>query len=316
MRRSSRRDFCRTILGGAAGLSIPSGVSFALAQNAAAAISVTKLTDSLSLLSGAGSNVLLLNGPDSALMVDGGSAERSPELLKVVESQSGGRPVRVLFNTHWHPEATGSNDALGKAGVKIIAHENTRLWMSTEFHVQWQNRSYKPRAKEARPNETFYTTGKMKFGNEEIQYGHLGQAHTDGDIYVFFPGANILFAGDLFTVGSYPILDWSTGGWIGGMARANTTLVNLTNEQTKVIPGSGPVQTQADLKELAGMIETVRKRVYDFIGRGMTAADMYRAAPTKEFDAKWGDPKQFIANIYPGLWNHVRELGPEAHGIV
>jgi glyoxylase-like metal-dependent hydrolase (beta-lactamase superfamily II) len=236
--------------------------------------------------------------------------------LKVVETQTGGRPVGVLFNTHWHPEATGSNDTLGKAGVKIIAHENTRLWMTTEFHVQWQNRTYKPRAKEARPTETLYTTGKMNFGNEEIRYGHLGQAHTDGDIYVFFPGPNVLFTGDLFTVGSYPILDWSTGGWIGGMARANTTLLNLANDETKVIPGSGSVQARADLKEQADMIETVRKRVYDFIGRGMTAGDMYRAAPTKEFDAKWGDPKLFIAQIYPGLWNHVRELGPEAHGIV
>jgi glyoxylase-like metal-dependent hydrolase (beta-lactamase superfamily II) len=315
MSLSNRRDFCRLMLGGATGL-LASKTAFAAAQGGPAALSVTKLTDSLSLIRGAGSNVLLFNAADSVLMVDGGSAERSAELLKLVESESAGRPVRVLFNTHWHLDATGSNDTLGKAGVKIIAHENTRLWMGTEFHVQWQNRTYKPRAKEARPNETIYTTGRLKFGNEEIRYGHLGQAHTDGDLYVFFPAANILFTGDLFTVGSYPVLDWSTGGWIGGLARANTTLISLTNDQTKVVPGSGPVQTQADLKELASMVETVRKRVYDFIGRGMTAGDMYRQAPTKEFDAKWGNPSQFIANIYPGLWNHVRELGPEAHGIV
>jgi glyoxylase-like metal-dependent hydrolase (beta-lactamase superfamily II) len=201
--------------------------------------------------------------------------------------------------------------------------------MTTEFHVQWQNRTYKPRAKEARPNETFYTTGKMTFGKQEIRYGHLGQAHTDGDIYLLFPEANILVTGDLFTVGSYPILDWSTGGWIGARGlpppsdntqfagvRADDLLVKLTNEQTKVIPGSGPVQSQADLKELASMMETLRQRFYDFIGKGMTPADMYRARPTKEFDAKWGDPTQFIANVYPGLWNHVRELGREAHGIV
>jgi cyclase len=316
MKWPNRRDFCRTVLGGAAGLSLVSRSTRAFGQGAIPTISVTKITDSFSLITGAGSNVLLLNGPDGALMVDGGTAERSADLLKVVAEQTGGRPVRVLFNTHWHLESTGSNDTLGKTGIKIIAHENTKLWMGTEFHVQWQNRTYKPRAKEARPNETFYTTGKMTFGNEEIRYGHLGQAHTDGDIYVFFPQPNILVTGDLFTVGSYPILDWSTGGWIGGMAQAHKTLVSLTNEQTKVVPGSGPVQTQAELQELADMIETLRKRFYDFIGRGMTPADMYRAAPTKEFDAKWGDPTQFVANVYPGLWNHVRELGREAHGIV
>jgi glyoxylase-like metal-dependent hydrolase (beta-lactamase superfamily II) len=297
-------------------------------------MSVTKLTDSFSLITGAGSNVLLLNGPEGALLVNGGTAERSADLLRVVSEQTGGKPVQVLFNTDWHLENTGSNDTLGKAGARIIAHENTRLWMTAEYHVQWQNRTYKPRAKEALPTQTFYTTGKMTFGKEEIHYGHLFQAHTDGDIYVFFPGADILVTGDIFTVGTYPILDWSTGGWIGARGlpqrlvpkvscnppvvttRADDMLIKLTNERTRIIPGSGPAQSQADLKEQAIMMETLRERFFDFIGKGMTPADMYRAAPTKEFDAKWGDPKQFIANVYPGLWNHVRELGCEGNGIV
>jgi glyoxylase-like metal-dependent hydrolase (beta-lactamase superfamily II) len=304
------------------------GLSLASRCYAQSSISVTKLDADFSLITGAGNNVLLLNTPDGALLVDGGTAERSADLLKVVAEQTEGKPVQVLFNTHWHLESTGSNDTLGKAGAKIIAHENTRLWMTTEFHVQWQNRTYKPRAKQALPNETFYTIGKMTFGKHEIQYGHLGQAHTDGDIYLLFPQANILVTGDIFTVGKYPILDWSTGGWIGARGlppegravfvgrRADELLVSLANERTKVIPASGPVQTQADLKELATMMDTVRIRFYDYIGKGMTPAEMFRAAPTKEFDAKWGDPTQFIANVYPGLWNHVRELGVEAHGIV
>ena len=91
---------------------------------------------------------------------EGGTAERSAELLKVVAEQTGGKPVQVLFNTHWHLENTGSNDTLGKAGAKIIAHENTKLWMTTEFHVQWQNRTYKPRAKEAGPTRRSTRPGK------------------------------------------------------------------------------------------------------------------------------------------------------------
>src|SRR4029450_2700608 len=170
-------------------LSLASRATRSFAQSP---ISVTKINESFSLITGAGNNVLLLNTPDGALLVEGGAAEKSAELLKVVSEQTGGKPVQLLFNTHWHLESTGSNDTLGKAGVKIIAHENTKLWMGTEFHVQWQDRTYKPRAKQAFPNETFYTTGKMTFGKEEIHYGYLSQAHTDGDIYVFFPGANIL----------------------------------------------------------------------------------------------------------------------------
>lgn len=308
MTRSNRRDFCRTLAGGAAGLSLAYCAPGAFAQGASA-ISAAKITDNYTLITGAGSNVLMLTQPEGVLLIDGGTAERSSDLLKAVADVSGGKPVQALFNTCWHLEKTGSNDTLGKAGAKIIAHENTKLWMGAEFHVQWQNKTYKPRAKEARPNQTFYTTGKMTFGKEEIQYGHLGQAHSDSDIYVFFPGPNILVTGDLFTAGKYPILDWSTGGWIGGATEAGASLVKLTNEQTRVIPGTGPVQTQADLKDLAEMLLAMRIRVVDLLKKGMSSGDMFRAAPTKDFDAKWGDPKQFMANIYPGLWNHVRELG-------
>jgi glyoxylase-like metal-dependent hydrolase (beta-lactamase superfamily II) len=297
------------MLGGAAGVSLALRAPAGFAQTTSAPISVTAVTDSLSLITGTGSNVVLFNAPEGALLVDGGTAERSAELLKIVADQTGGKPVRVLFNTHWHPESTGSNDTLGKAGVKIIAHENTKLWMGTEFHVQWQNRTYKPRVKEALPNETFHTTGTLIFGNEEVVYGHLGQAHTDGDLYVFFPRRNVLVVGDLFTVGRYPILDWSTGGWTGGMTRAYSQLLDLTNEQTRVIPGSGPVQTPGDLQDLAEMMTTMHQRFVGMMRKGMSAGDMFRSAPTKDFDAKWGDPTLFIANAYPGLWNHVRELG-------
>ena len=306
MTRSNRRDFCRTLVGGAAGLSLACRAPEAFSQDG---ISRIKIADNYTLLTNAGSNVLLLTQPEGSLLVDGGMAERSTDLLKTVAELSGGKPVQALFNTCWHPDVTGANDTLGKAGVKIIAHENTKLWMSTTFHVQWQNKTYTPRAKEALPTQTFYTTGKMTFGKEEIQFGHLGQAHTDSDIYVFFPGPNILVTGNLFTVGRYPILDWSTGGWIGGATEAAALLGKLTSAETKVVPGIGRVQTQADLKELADMLLAMRIRVVDLLKKGMSSGDMYRAAPTKDFDAKWGDPKQFMANIYPGLWNHVRELG-------
>jgi glyoxylase-like metal-dependent hydrolase (beta-lactamase superfamily II) len=307
MIRSNRRDFCRKLVGGAAGLALAWPTRQAHAQGA---VTATKLNGNFTMFSGAGSNVLALVQPDGVLLVDGGAADRSAELLKAVGELSGGKPVTALFNTCWHPDATGSNDTLGMAGAKIIAHENTRLWMNTTHHVQWQNRTYTPRAKVALPNQTFYTTGKMTFGREEILYGYLGQANTDGDIYVFFPGPDILVTGDTFTVGKYPVLDWSTGGWIGGLSQAHQTMVDLSSAGTKVIPGTGPVQTQTDLKAAAEMSATMLSRFADLMKQGKSAADMFRAEPTKDYDARWGDPKQFIANIYPGLWNHVRELRP------
>jgi cyclase len=290
----NRRDFLRVM----------AGFSLSRAAFAQTSLTTTKLTDNITLISGAGSNVLVLNTPDGVLMVDGGASERSADLLKLV----GGR-VQVLFNTHWHLDHTGSNELIAKTGAKIVSHENTKLWMGAEIISMWEHKTYQPRPKEARPNSTFYTTGKTTFGKEEIRYGYLGQAHTDGDIYVFFPGPNILVTGDVFTVGGYPIMDYTTGGWIGGLSDASKTLAGLGDAQTRVIPGSGPVQTHADLQAQADMCAEMRTRFVGMMRKGMSAKDMLASAPTKEFDARWGDPQLFILNAYPGLWAHVREIG-------
>jgi len=292
----------KTMAGSAIGLS-------ALRNAFGQSLTATKLADNFTLVSGAGSNVLVLSTPDGVLMVDGGMAEHSAELLKLISGQSDPPRIQVLFDTHWHLDHTGSNESAAAAGAKIVAHENTKLWMGAEIISMWEKRTYKPRPKEARPNTTFYTTGKMTFGKQEIQYGYLGQAHTDGDIYVFFPGPNILMTGDVFSVGSYPILDYTTGGWIGGLSDASKTLVGLIDPQTRVIPGKGPIQTRADLQAQADMCATMRTRFVEMMRKGMSAKDMLAAAPTKEFDAKWGDPQLFITNAYPGLWGHVREIG-------
>ena len=276
-------------------------------------ITATKLADNFTLLSGAGGNVLAVRNPEGLLMVDGGLPERSGALLDTVTQQSGNAPIRALFNTHWHLEHTGANDRLGRSGTKIVAHENTRLWMGRDILVEWQkNKVYPPRTKEAHPNDTFLShesPKKMSFGNEQIQYGLMVQAHTDGDIYVFFPGPNILMAGDVVSVGTYPILDYSTGGWIGGMANASRDLLQLVDAQTRIIPGTGPIQTKADLQAQGDMLSTVRTRLANMMKQGLGAKDMVARAPTQEFDSKWGDPTLFVTSAYPGLWGHARELG-------
>jgi cyclase len=295
-----RRQFLGA-LAGAAGAS--------LCRAEVSPLAATKLTDNFIQIAGAGSNVLAVTGSDGVLMVDGGLKERSADLLKLVAEQAGGRPVQTLFNTHWHPEHTGSNEALGKAGAKIIASENTKLWLGTEIDFGWQKKTYEPSPKAALPTQTFYTSGKTTFGKERIEYALMPQAHTDGDIYVFFPGPNILVAGDVVSVGSYPVLDYTTGGWIGGMVNGQKTLLQLINMDTRIIPGTGPVQTKADLQALNDMCSTLRDRFLKLMKQGMGPKEMIAAKPTKEYDEKWGDPELFIANAYRGLWGHVRELG-------
>ena len=306
---SNRRLFLRALAGGAAGVALSRHAHATTAQ-----LEVTKLTDTFLLISGAGGNVLAVLGPDSVLLVNGGSAERSEDLLKLVAEQSGNKPVRVLFNTCWHPEHTGSNETLGKAGAKIIAHENTKLWLGAEFDVRWQKRTYEPHPKESLPNHTFYSgVQKMTFGNEPVEYGYMKQAHTDGDIYVYFPGPNILAAGDVVAWGRYPIVDWSTGGWLGGMIEGQRILQNVTqnvtNDATRIVPGSGPVMTTADLDAENLMLATIKDRLTKLIKQGLKPSELVAATPTKDFDAQWGNPNLFIELAYRGMWGHVRELG-------
>jgi glyoxylase-like metal-dependent hydrolase (beta-lactamase superfamily II) len=306
----NRREFFRFLTDAAATSLFPSAfLKNARAQTGTAPLAVAKLTDTFLHISGAGSNVLAVIGMDSVLMVDGGSPERSAELLRVVGEHAGGKPVRVLFNTHWHPEHTGSNETLGQSGAKIVAHENTKLWLGAEFDVTWQHRTYEPRPKVALPNQTFYTSGKMMFGKEPVEYGYMLQAHTDGDIYVYFPGPNILVTGDVVSGGSYPVLDYSTGGWIGGMIEGQKTLLKVANADTRIIPGEGALMTRAGLQAENEMCSAVRERLVKLIRMGYGPKEMVAAAPTKDLDEKWGNSELFILNAYRGMWGHVRELG-------
>src|SRR5207244_463761 len=138
----------------------------------------------------------------------------------------------------------------------------------------------------------------MSFGSQQIEYGYLGQAHTDGDIYVYFPGANILVAGDAMSVGKYPILDYTTGGWIGGLVDANKKLLSIGNAETRIMPGAGPMQTRADLQAHYDMLATMKDRLVKLMKQGMGPKDMIAAQPSKDFDEKPQTPQRAFLDHY------------------
>jgi cyclase len=302
-----RRSFLKAAVAGAAGVSLSLR---AFARTEPEPIVVVPLADNVVQITGAGGNVVAVSGSDGLLLIDSGLEERSKDLMKAVEKLPGGQHVHTLINTHWHWDHTGGNERLGKDKVKIVAHENTKLWLGADFYCDWEgNRHYTPRPKAALPTETFYTSGKMTANGQDVVYGYLPRAHTDSDIYVFLPKANVLVAGGLVSVGKYPVLDYTTGGWIGGMDDASKALLGIANKDTRVVPGIGPVQTYADLQAQSEMLHTMHERLVDLMRKGIGTDDLAATPPTQEFDAKWGDPHQFVANAYRGLWGHVRELG-------
>jgi glyoxylase-like metal-dependent hydrolase (beta-lactamase superfamily II) len=265
------------------------------------------LAKDLTLISGAGGNAVLLREGDANAMVDSGAPGASSELAALVSAELDGGPLDLLFNTHWHLDHTGGNEAVRHAASRIIAHENTKLWMGTEYYVDWEDHTYQPRAAVALPNETFYTSDPqpilVEVGGETIQYGHLGNAHTDGDVYVFFRERNVIVAGGVVSAGAYPVLDFATGGWIGGLMDATKSLLDLADANTLIVPDVGPAQKRAHLESQYEMVATVRGRIEDLMREGRSAEEMVAAEVTADFDAAWGENRErFVFNVYGGLW--------------
>jgi glyoxylase-like metal-dependent hydrolase (beta-lactamase superfamily II) len=273
-----------------------------------AAITATRLGRQLTLLSGGGGNIVVVEGQEDLAVINGGLEVRSGDVRGVLTEYWAGKRVRTLFNTDWHPDHTGLNGTLGLQGARIVAHEHTRQYLSVDI-VDWQNRIHKALPPRARPTETFYTTGASSVDGERIEYGHLGQAHTDGDIYVWFPDSNVLVAGDVMSVGEYPTADYTTGGWLGGQVAATRRLLELADRETRIVPGVGPLQTHDDLQAQYDMLATMRDRIAKMMRQGMSADEMIAEGATREFDERWGDPGPFMSAAYRGMWLHVRELG-------
>jgi cyclase len=301
-----RRDFLRTILGGAAGFAV-TGRGFA--QAPPDPIRATKLTDRIALLAGDGGNVGLVIGEDGLLMIDGGYANRAVELQKAV-AETDSHPVKVLFNTHWHGDHVGSNEMLGKAGVKIIAHQNAKFWLSQKVKMEIFDTTVEPLKPEGIPKQIFTDGGKMTFGKEKMEYKWVPNSHTDNDVYVFFPAANVLHTGDLFFSGMYPVIDYTTGGWIGGMADALDKLLKVGNPQTKVIPGHGPLSSKGDMRTARDMLHTVFDRLNTFSKKSATLDDVLKANPVADLEAKWGQGflkgEQFLRMAYPSIAKHAQ----------
>jgi cyclase len=293
-----RRDFLRTLGAGVA------GAGLSRTGYTQAGLASSKLTGKLTLITGAGNNIVMLAGDGGSLLVDCGDAAHAEDVLKLTGN------VKTVIDTHWHLESTGGNDAMARAGAKLVSSVNTRGWMTQEIIHDWEEKVFPPRAKEALPTETFYKTGKTDFAGEPVEYGLMPMAHTDGDIYIHFPQSNVLVAGDVVQPGKLPILDYPTGGWIGGMQEGHRTLLRLANDTTKIVPGSGPVLTKADVQASLDILTKVREQLVKLMKQGKGPKDMMDAKAMKDFEGQLaGDPDKFIFTAYRGLWAHVRELG-------
>jgi cyclase len=262
-----------------------------------------KLTDNLFVLFGGGGNIAVLTGPDGALVVDSDVPDLSARMRAAVSLVSD-RPPRFLVNTHYHFDHTGGNATLGRGNAVIVAQENVRTRLSGKQQIKQDgiDMTFEPTPHEGLPMVTFEDGIQFHLNDEDVSVIHVTHAHTDGDAFVFFEKANVLHTGDLMMSSGYPIVDAGNGGSLDGLIAAHERVLKVCNDQTRVIPGHGPVVGKADLQTYHDMLVTIRQRVADLVRKGRSLEQVVAAAPTREFDERWGKgfykPDLFVQRVY------------------
>lgn len=267
-------------------------------------IKTQKLTDSVYMLIGAGGNMGLSVGPDGVFLIDDQFAPLTPKIEAAIKALTP-KPVTFVINTHWHSDHTGGNVNLGKAGALIVAQDNVRKRLSSDQFIELLGAKEKPMAKEGLPVITFSQSVNFHLNGDDIAVFHVPNAHTDGDAIIHFRKANIVHMGDVFFNGFYPFIDFSSGGTPDGFIAAVERVLAITDAQTKIIPGHGPLAGKAELVIYRDMLVGTIGKIKALVKQGKTIEEIVAAKPTADFDERWGKgfiaPARYIEMVMKGL---------------
>lgn len=258
----------------------------------------------LHLLMGRGGNVAVSTGSDGPVLVDDQYADMVPGITAAVAALQPG-PIRFVINTHYHGDHTGGNDALGRAGALIVAHENVRERMRKPHVVPALGIEDAARAAVSLPVVTFADGVDLHWNGAEIHVEHVAPAHTDGDAIVWFPQAGAVHMGDTFFNGIYPFIDVFAGGSIAGMIAAADIVLRRAPDDTKIIPGHGPLAAKPELRAFREMLVTVRDRVSAAQAAGESREAFVARKPLSDLDPVWGggflDADRFLGLVWLDL---------------
>ena len=263
-------------------------------------VTTEEIKPGLHVLRGAGGgqaagNVLALLGDGATLVIDTGYPQFVPGYRDAI-GRLGGGAVTHAINTHWHDDHSEGNKVLGPDGALILAHSRSRTMLTRDNKINvvrtvLEQPAFPPAAL---PVVTFDDRIDLYFGDERLELVHPSPAHTAGDVAVILRGANVVHMGDVFLSAAYPFADVDNGGDFDGVIEFCRAVLALIDERTIVVPGHGRTATYADLKSYVEMLVTVRGRIAALIAGGATLEQVVAAEPTKEWDAKYGNPTTFF----------------------
>ncbi len=283
------------------------GGIFSATITSAADVKITPvaLTGQIYMVTGKGGNLGVFTGGDGTFLIDDQYAPLTEEIVKVIKSVGGEYP-KFLINTHYHGDHTGGNENLGKGGTLIFSHDNVRERLSAGSFLKAFNSRRPPVSGVGLPVVTFSENMSFHLNGDTVRAVHMPHAHTDGDSFIVFKNANVIHAGDLFFNGFYPFIDVGHGGSLKGMIAAVDRLLSMADENTKIIPGHGPLANSDDLSNYRQMLAVAHDRLKKFREDGKTAAEVIAAKPLADLEDEWGDGlftgDRWIEVIYSGVY--------------
>ncbi|MDX1482653.1 MAG: MBL fold metallo-hydrolase [Woeseiaceae bacterium] len=257
-------------------------------------VTVHEVSGDVHYIKGEGGNIGMLAGPDGVFLVDDQYAPLTDKIVAAIRTVSD-EPIRVVINTHLHPDHTGGNENFGRLGAMIVGHDNVRLQMQRLGYTQQP------------PAVTFSRDMTFNVNDEVIHVFKIPDAHTDGDSFIKFEKANVIHTGDTFRTTGYPYIDLRSGGSFLGTIRAHDLLIDISDVDTRILPGHGVVVGVNTVRETRDMLLTLRDRVQTAINEGMSVEEAQAAGLTEDFDSKYrpagnfGTPEQLIAAAYADL---------------
>lgn len=269
-------------------------------------VKTTDLGHRTYMLEGFGGNTTVAVGDDGVIMVDGQFAPMHDKLKAAIAAVTR-QPVRFLVNTHYHRDHVGGNELFAKDGAIVVAQENVRTRLAAGTTMAVPEVKYTPAPPEALPTMTHKDGMILEVKGRTAQLKHPVNAHTDGDTYVYFADANVLSTGDTVTIGRYPNIDVANGGSINGMIIATDGYLAITNENTKIVPGHGPLATKAQLAEYRAMLGTAHDRMAALIKDGKSESDVLAAKPFADLDGKWAQNEQAATNFLRVVYSSLKQ---------
>ena len=272
-------------------------------------IRVTSLGGSVYLLEGSGGNIAASVGEDGIVLVDD---EFAPLATKIAESLKNlkitDKPVRFIINTHYHYDHTGGNLPFAEGGTTVIAHENARARLATggtlgnggpSFHYE-----QKPAGKGALPVITFEQDVSVHLNGEDIRALHFPAAHTDGDVVIYFPKANVVHMGDVYVRYGFPFIDVEAGGSVQGMIKACEGATAKLPADVKIIPGHGKLSNVTEVRAYVKMLRETSAVVAQALKEGKSLDQMQKEhllAPWKQLANRNISENGFLETLFASL---------------